>query len=181
MYTLGINAAFHDTSACLVKDGKVIAAAEEERFTHVKHGKRPVPFTTYILPYHAIHFCLKEAGIPLSKVDHVVYSFNPYVLLGEKPEKVLQLPLEPSAHAHENPEDSPWEALFLSYIVNAPRQLVDGAPFELRAFFRDGREDGHYHYEWHFLEHHLAHAVSAFIPSPFTESAVMTIDGRGEK
>jgi hypothetical protein len=67
MYTLGINAAFHDTSACLVQDGQVIAAAEEERFTHVKHGKRPVPFTTYILPYHAIHFCLRQAGIPLSQ------------------------------------------------------------------------------------------------------------------
>ncbi len=47
MYTLGINAAFHDPSACLIKDGKVIAAAEDERFTHVKHGKRPVPFQTY--------------------------------------------------------------------------------------------------------------------------------------
>ncbi len=181
MYTLGINAAFHDTSACLVKDGKVIAAAEEERFTHVKHGKRPVPFTTYILPYYAIHFCLKEAGIPLSKVDHVAYSFNPYMLLGEQPKNALELPLEPSAHAQGEQDASPWEALFLSYIVNAPRQLVDGAPFELRSFFRDGREDGHYHYKWHFVEHHLSHAVSAFIPSPFQESAVMTIDGRGEK
>jgi carbamoyltransferase len=181
MYTLGINAAFHDTSACLVKDGEVIAAAEEERFTHVKHGKRPVPFTTYILPYHAIHFCLKQAGIPLSQVDHVAYSFNPYVLLGDKPANVLELPLEPSAHAQENGGQSPWEALFLSYIVNAPRQLVDGAPFELRKFFRDGREDGHYRYEWHFVEHHLSHAASAFLPSPFEESAVMTIDGRGEQ
>ncbi len=181
MYTLGINAAFHDPAACLVQDGKVLAAAEEERFTHVKHGKRPVPFTTYILPYHAIHFCLKEAGIPLSKVDHVVYSFNPYLLLGDHPNTVLQLPLEPSARPQAADDSSPWEALFLSYIVNAPRQLVDGAPFELRAFFRDGREDGHYHYEWHFLEHHLAHAASAFLPSPFEESAVMTIDGRGEK
>ncbi len=181
MYTLGINAAFHDLSACLVQDGQVLAAAEEERFTHVKHGKRPVPFTTYILPYHAIHFCLKEAGIPLSKVNHVVYSFNPYVLLGPAPQNVLQLPLEPSAQHQEKADSSPWEALFLSYIVNAPRQLVDGSPFDLRAFFRDGREDGHYHYQWHFLEHHLSHAASAFLPSPFEESAVMTIDGRGEK
>src|SRR5512146_1479141 len=121
MYTLGINAAFHDTSACLVKDGKVIAAAEEERFTHVKHGKRPVPFTTYILPYHAIHFCLKEADIPLRKVDHVAYSFNPYLLLGDQARSVLELPLEPSAHAEGEQESSPWEGLFLSYIVNAPR------------------------------------------------------------
>ncbi len=181
MYTLGINAAFHDPAACLVQDGKVLAAAEEERFTHIKHGKRPVPFTTYILPYYAIHYCLKEAGIPLSKVDHVVYSFNPQLLLGDHPDGVLQLPLEPSAQQSTSQESSPWDALFLSYIVNAPRQLVDGAPFDLRAFFRDGREDGHYHYQWHFLEHHLSHAASAFLPSPFEESAVMTIDGRGEK
>src|SRR5215216_1542165 len=76
MYTLGINAAFHDPSACLVRDGQVVAAAEDERFTHVKHGKRPVPFTTYFLPHYAIDYCLKEAGIKLNQVDHVAYSFN---------------------------------------------------------------------------------------------------------
>ncbi len=54
MFTLGINAAYHDPAACLVRDGQVIAAAEEERFTHVKHGKRPIPFSTYELPFHAI-------------------------------------------------------------------------------------------------------------------------------
>src|SRR5215208_8098744 len=99
MYTLGINAAFHDPSACLVKDGQVLAAAEDERFTHVKHGKRPVPFTTYFLPHYAIDYCLKEAGITLNQVDHVAYSFNPYLLLGESTGKAsIQLPLEPSAH-----------------------------------------------------------------------------------
>jgi carbamoyltransferase len=54
MYTLGINAAFHDPAACLVADGQVVAASEEERFTRVKHGKRPIPFSTWELPYHAI-------------------------------------------------------------------------------------------------------------------------------
>ena len=54
MYTLGINAAFHDSAACLVRDGLVLAASEEERFTRVKHGKRPIPFSTWELPYHAI-------------------------------------------------------------------------------------------------------------------------------
>ena len=71
MYTLGINAAYHDTSACLVRDGEVIAAAEDERFTHIKHGKRPVPFTAWELPYHAIDYCLKEAGITLADIDHI--------------------------------------------------------------------------------------------------------------
>ena len=70
MYTLGINAAYHDDAACLVKDGRVIAAAEDERFTHVKHGKRPVPFTTWQLPFHAIEYCLREAGIEMKDVDH---------------------------------------------------------------------------------------------------------------
>jgi carbamoyltransferase len=77
MYILGINAAFHDTAAALVKDGKIIAAAEEERFTHIKHGKRPVPFSTWELPFHAIDYCLKTAGITLKDVDRIAYSFDP--------------------------------------------------------------------------------------------------------
>src|SRR5512139_1948095 len=123
MYPLGINAAFHDSSACLVKDGQVVAAAEDERFTHIKHGKRPVPFTAYALPHNAIDYCLKEAGINLSQVDHVAYSFNPYLLLdGKQNDQYLRLPLEPSAHSEADELASPWDALFLSYIVNAPRQ-----------------------------------------------------------
>ena len=77
MYTLGINAAFHDSAAALVKDGKLIAAAEEERFTHIKHGKRPIPFSAYELPFHAIDYCLREANIHLRDVDHIAYSFDP--------------------------------------------------------------------------------------------------------
>ena len=77
MYTLGINAAFHDSAACLVRDGVVVAAAEEERFTHIKHGKRPVPFSTWELPFHAIDYCLRQAGIALADVDHVAYSYRP--------------------------------------------------------------------------------------------------------
>jgi carbamoyltransferase len=73
LYTLGINAAFHDSAACLVRDGRVIAAAEEERFTRVKHGKRPIPFSTYELPFHAVDFCVKHAGIRVTDVDHVAY------------------------------------------------------------------------------------------------------------
>ena len=58
--TLGINAAFHDTAAALLADGVPLAAAEEERFTRIKHGKRPVPFSAWELPYHAIDYCLRE-------------------------------------------------------------------------------------------------------------------------
>src|ERR671930_253400 len=99
MDTLGINAAFHDPAACLVRDGQVLAAAEEGRFTHVKHGKRPIPFSTYELPFHAIDYCLREAGVRLTDVDHIAYSFDPGLLLGpRRHDAALTLPLEPSAH-----------------------------------------------------------------------------------
>ena len=138
MYTLGFNAAFHDPAACLVKDGRVIAAAEEERFNHVKHGKRPTPFTTYELPYHAIDFCLREAGINLIDVDHVGYSFDPALLLGRwKHSATITLPLEPSAHSVSDEWLSAWDPLFLSSIVNDPRHLSGGAPHHLRV---DGGE-----------------------------------------
>src|SRR3954464_304629 len=91
MYTLGINAAYHDTAACLVKDGQVLAAAEEERFTHVKHGKRPIPFSTYELPYHAIDYCLSTARIDLRDVDHIAYSFNPSIFRGSNKSELDEL------------------------------------------------------------------------------------------
>ena len=178
MYTLGINAAFHDCSACLVEDGAVIAAAEEERFTRVKHGKRAVPFTVWQLPFHAINYCLQEAGIELREVAHVAYSYDPFIQLGEHAiDKTISLPLEPSAQASD--WLSPWDPLALSYIVNAPRQLASGAPHHLRQRFRDVRHDGPY--RWHFVEHHLGHEASAFLAAPFEECAVLAMDGRGER
>jgi carbamoyltransferase len=180
MYTLGINAAFHDPAAALVKDGRVLAAAEEERFTHVKHGKRPIPFETYELPYHAIDYCLREAGISLTDVDHVAYSFDPHLLLGRwSHEATITLPLEPSAHPTPAQWLSAWDPLFLTSIVNAPRQLAGGAPHHLQDRFRGLRVDGPF--RWHFVNHHIAHAASAFHVSPFQKAAVMTLDGRGEK
>jgi carbamoyltransferase len=180
MYTLGINAAFHDPAACLVKDGVVLAAAEEERFTHVKHGKRPIHFSTYELPYHAIDYCLREAGISLVDVDHVAYSFDPYILLGaRRHDATITLPLEPSAHPKPEEWESVWDPLFLASIVNAPRHLASGAPHHLQARFRGARPDGPY--RWHFVEHHVAHGASCFHASPFDRAAVLTLDGRGEK
>ncbi|HEY0739902.1 MAG TPA: carbamoyltransferase N-terminal domain-containing protein, partial [Chryseosolibacter sp.] len=196
MYTLGINAVFHDSSACIVKDGVLLAAAEEERFTHIKHGKRPVPFTTYELPFHAIDYCLKVAGIHLNDVDHIAYSFDPYLLAGEAFETSQQItmPLQPglqreltevvslptSTEVMEETEkwSNPWDPLFLSYIFNAPRQLIDGWPHHLQPRFIGADPVEH---KWHFVDHHLSHAASAFHVSPFQTAAVMTIDGRGEK
>jgi carbamoyltransferase len=180
MYTLGINAAFHDPAACLVRDGWVLAAAEEERFTHVKHGKRPVPFSTWELPFHAIDYCLRRASLTLKDVDHVAYSFDPYLLLGRRREDAtVPVPLHPDRLPPPADGESPWDGLFLASIVNAPGQLADGAPHHLQARFRGVRPDGPF--RWHFVPHHLAHAASAFYPSPFRRAAVLTLDGRGEK
>lgn len=180
MYTLGINAAFHDSAACLVQDGKVIAAAEEERFTRIKHGKRPIPFSTYELPFHSTEYCLREANIMLKDVDHIAYSFEPFALLGRHREAAsITLPLEPSAHPRSEEWESVWDPLFLSSIVNAPRHMVGGVPHHLKKRFQGITADGPY--KWHFVPHHMAHAISAFYPSPFEDAAVMTLDGRGEK
>jgi carbamoyltransferase len=180
MYTLGINAVYHDPAACLIQDGRVIAAAEEERFTHVKHGKRPIPFSTYELPFHAVDYCLREAGISLVDIDHIAYSYDPFLLLDRHPdEAIITLPLEPSAHPTPAQWESAWDPLFLSSIVNAPRHLIDGVPHHLQALFREARRNSHY--RWHFVEHHIAHAASAFHASPFHHAAVLTLDGRGEK
>lgn len=175
-YTLGINAAYHDSAACLVRDGRVLAAAEEERFTRIKHAKRPVPFAAWELPFHAIDYCLSVADITLDDVDHVAYSYDPYQLLPPGTER-LELPLEPSATAQSDPTQSPWDPLFLSYIVNAPRQLAGGAPHHLGERLRAKSR----RYQWHFVDHHLTHEASAFLPSPYREAAILTMDGRGER
>lgn len=178
MITLGINAAFHDSAAALVVDGQVVAASEEERFTRIKHGKRPVPFTAWELPYHAIDDCLREAGAQLADVDHVAYSFNPWRFVGAaRADLPMVLPLQPSALPPEGWENV-WDPLFVTYIVNAPRQLADGVPHHLRARFQGVRHDGPYRF--HFVDHHLSHQASAFLASPFEQCAVMTLDGRGE-
>ncbi|MDH0737152.1 carbamoyltransferase [Achromobacter sp. AGC78] len=182
MYTLGINAAYHDCSATLVRDGIVLAAAEEERFTRVKHGKRPVPFTTWQLPYYAIDYCLSVADIRLRDVDHIVYSYDPALLADGQPRPLdIALPLEPSRAGHGPNGESPWDPLFLSYLVNAPRQLVDGAPHHLKSPRFDDLTLEHVLDRWVYLDHHLSHEASAFLAAPCAEAAVLTMDGRGEK
>ncbi len=101
MITLGLNAALHDSAAALVIDGITVAAAEEERFTRIKHAKRPIPFTAWELPFNAIDFCLVQAGITLAEVDHVAYSFDPLRFIGDRLDGTdeFTLPLEPSVHS----------------------------------------------------------------------------------
>ncbi|MDB4926652.1 carbamoyltransferase C-terminal domain-containing protein [Mucilaginibacter sp.] len=180
MYILGINAAFHDSAACILKDGQLLAATADERFTHIKHGKRPVPFSTWELPFHAIDYCLKVAGIHLSEVDHIAYSFDPYLLLGDEyaGRTSIEIPLESGDDKLSKEWLNPWAPLFITSIVNAPRQLVDGYPHHLQKRFIGASVND---FEWHFVEHHIAHAASAFHCSPYSHAAVMTMDGRGEK
>jgi carbamoyltransferase len=179
MYTLGINAVFHDSAACILKDGILLAATEEERFTHFKHGKRPVPFSTWELPFHAIDYCLKIADIHINDIDHIAYSFDPYLLIGEqhRGKPTIEIPFEEGPSPLKEQYREVWDPLFLSSIINAPGQLRDGYPHHLQKRFvgcNIGRE------KWHFVEHHVSHAASAFNCSPFERAAVMTVDGRGE-
>jgi len=179
VYTLGINAAFHDPAACLVHNGRLVAAGEEERFTHIKHGKRPIPFSTYELPFHAIEFCVRKAGIRLADVDHVAYSFDPYLLLGPYAGNA-QIPIPLQRQGLETKDwESPWDPLSLSAIVNAPRHLASGVPHHLSELCGGLPDEGPR--SWHYVQHHLAHAASAFHASPFQAAAVMTLDGRGER
>lgn len=177
MTTLGINAAFHDSSACLVRDGALVAAAEEERFTRIKHAKRPIPFSAYELPFHAIHYCLDQGNLFLDDVDHVAYSFNPDLMMTAHSSGKIEIPIGPpgmaGAHGH-----SSWDPLFYAYIRNAPGHLRDGVPHHLGAGIWRGKDAEHY--TWHFVDHHLAHAASAFLVSPFASAAILTLDGRGE-
>ncbi len=179
MYTLGINAVFHDSAACIIKDGQLLAAAEEERFIHIKHGKRPVPFSTYELPFHAIDYCLSIAGIHINDVDYIAYSFDPNILLGDRiNHSSISLPLQPGAANKQAEWYSEWDPLFLSFIINAPGQLADGYPHHLQNRFIGAKPAPE---KWKYVEHHTAHAASAFLPSPFKEAAILTIDGRGER
>lgn len=178
MYTLGINAVFHDSAAAIYKDGKLLAAAEDERFTHIKHGKRPVPFSTWELPFHAINYCLEVAGIHINEVDQFGYSFDPYLLLGNHAGRhTIEIPLAQNGHTTNDGWSNPWDPLFLSSIINAPRQLIAAYPHHLERRFKGAVSVKD---KWHFVDHHISHAASAFHPSPFKNAAVLTLDGRGE-
>lgn len=179
MYTLGINAVFHDSSACILKDGQLLAAAEDERFTHIKHGKRPIPFNTYEIPFHAIDYCLKTAGIHLKDVDHIAYSFDPFLIIDKEnaEQEFCTIPFVPNANTKPASDKNPWENLFLSAILNAPAQLADGWPHHLQNRFHGSKTTD---WTWHFVDHHAAHAASAFFPSPYEDAAILTLDGRGE-
>lgn len=154
MRILGINAVFHDSAAALVVDGHVVAAAEEERFSRRKHGKSAVPFSTWELPVEAARWCLAQAGIEPSEIDAVGYSYDPRLMQGCADDLVGL--------------DRDWEYLRTQYAERAPKFLQTALP---------GLDPQVVHY----VRHHIAHAASASLASPFPDSAVLAVDGRGER
>jgi carbamoyltransferase len=149
---LGINALFHDPAAALVVDGETVAAAEEERFSRRKHGHRPVPFAAWELPELAARWCLEHAGLDVSELDAVAYSYDPALA---RPADQMGL-------------DDPWDHLRHTYAQRAPGFLASALPGLDPATVR-------------FVPHHVAHAASAGLASPHAEdSDVLVLDGRGE-
>lgn len=151
MRVLGVNALFHDPSAALVVDGHVVAAAEEERFSRRKHGKRPVPFAAWELPELAMRWCLDQAGLAPQDLDVVAYSYDP----------ALARP------ADEMGLVDPWDHLRQTYARRAPQFLAAALPGLALETVR-------------FVPHHVAHAASGALASPYESSSVLVLDGRGE-
>ncbi|MDQ1658340.1 MAG: carbamoyltransferase, partial [Cryptosporangiaceae bacterium] len=151
MRVLGVNAVFHDPAAALIVDGEIVAAAEEERFSRRKHGKRPVPFAAWELPDLAMAWCLTKAGIGPGDLDAIAYSFDPSL---SRPADQLGL-------------RDPWDHLRITYAQHAPGFLATSLP---------GLDQG----AVRFVPHHVAHAASAGLASPLGDCSVLVLDGRGE-
>ncbi|MBT8523620.1 carbamoyltransferase [Polynucleobacter paneuropaeus] len=159
MYLLGISAYYHDSAACLIRDGDILSAAQEERFTRKKQDSQ--------FPANAINYCLKEAGITPDEIDYIVFYDKPFL----KFERLLETYL---AFAPKG---------LKSFIASMPAWIKDKL-FQ-KSVIRDALIDlwGN-NVDWEtrllFSEHHLSHAASAFFPSPFETAAVLTMDGVGE-
>jgi carbamoyltransferase len=148
---LGLSAFYHDSAACLVRDGEIVAAAQEERFTRRKHDHR--------FPHEAVAYCLKEAGIGVDDLDCVAFYDKPLV----KFERLMETYL---AYAPVG---------FASYLKGMPTWLKE--KLNIQGLIR--KELG-YKGKLLFGDHHESHAASAFYPSPFKEAAILTVDGVGE-
>jgi carbamoyltransferase len=149
---LGISAYYHDSAACLVIDGEIVAAAQEERFTRKKHDES--------FPAEAVAYCLREGGITTADLDLVGFYEKPLV----KFERILETAIACAPRG------------LRSYLMAVPLWLTD------RLWMVDdiSRHLEGYRGEVMFGAHHESHAASAFYPSPFAEAAVLTVDGVGE-
>ncbi len=151
MYVLGISCFYHDSATCILKDGKIIAAAEEERFTRKKHD------TSF--PINAINYCLEEVGITGDQLDHVGFYEKPLL----KFERLLH------QHIEMFPKSFPTFYQALPSWINEKLRLPSIIKKKLK--YKKGVI---------FVEHHMAHAASSYLVSPFKESAILTVDGVGE-
>jgi carbamoyltransferase len=150
---LGISAYYHDSAAALVIDGRIVAAAQEERFSRVKHDDR--------FPSQAVAWCLKEAGLTGADLDYVGFYDKPFL----KFERLLETYLAYAPRGFQSFVRA--MPVWLRQKLYLPRQLNEGL-------------GGKYRRRYVFTEHHESHAASAFFPSPFDEAAILTIDGVGE-
>jgi carbamoyltransferase len=159
MNILGISAFYHDSAACLVTDGVIKAAAQEERFTRIKHDAN--------FPSHAIRYCLKEACISPAELDFVVFYDKPF----PKFERIFEtyLAFAPRGFSSFAKSLPVWlkDKLFQKRLIIAALDTELGKEIDWSARLR-------------FSEHHLSHAASAFFPSPFENAAILTMDGVGE-
>lgn len=153
MNILGISAFYHDSAAALVQDGRIVAAAQEERFTRRKHDPD--------FPKHAIDYCLSEAGIAPEELDLVGFYEKPLVKFDRLLETYITYsPVGVRSFIRFLP-------LWLKQKLHMPREMDRGL-------------DGKYKGRFVFTDHHESHAASAFFPSPFEEAAILTLDGVGE-
>ncbi len=148
---LGISAFYHDSAAALARDGEIVAAAQEERFSRKKHDPR--------FPQHAVNYCLEEAFIEPEAIDAVVFYDNPLLSL----DRVLKSLLESAPRSEEQWLQASTSVLGVKLFI--ARQIRRALKRDLKVLF---------------TRHHLSHAASAFYPSPFERAAVLTIDGVGE-
>jgi carbamoyltransferase len=159
MYILGISAFYHDSAACLIKNGEIIVAVQEERFTRKKHDSS--------FPRHAIQFCLKYAKIEINSIQNIVFYEKPFL----KFERLLETYL---AFAPRG---------FISFIKAMPIWIKDKL-FQKSLIIKELNNIFGKIVDWNkillFSEHHLSHAASAFYPSPFESAAILTLDGVGE-
>jgi carbamoyltransferase len=159
MRILGVSAFYHDAGACLVEDGRIIAAAQEERFTRRKHDAA--------FPKHAVDACLAQAGLRPRDLDHVVFYDKPFLKFERLMETYLAFAPR-GLHA---------------FLASAPSWIKDKL-FQKANLVRRMRAEWGDDIDWRakllFSEHHFSHAASAFYPSPFERAAVLTLDGVGE-
>jgi carbamoyltransferase len=157
MYILGLTT-LGDSAAAVIKDGQLIAAAEEERFSRKKHHSG--------FPYHSIEFCLDEAGIKLKDIEHVGHYWKPWILRHKAMQAAKAAFVSPSMFKAR--ADRGVAQVSESYLgmFSHPKRLRD----------RFGASN----FKFHYIEHHQSHAASAFFVSPFDEAAILTWDGTGE-